>query len=81
MTGTDVAGFVGYVLAAPFTLYPPLFKRMWNDRDLRLLAIQEVGVALIVVAWAARRNVPSVVVNGGYGLGLALAYAYAGRRR
>jgi hypothetical protein len=81
MRGTDVAGLVGYALAAPFTLYPPLFKRMWNDRDLRLLATQELGVALIVLAWAARRNVPAVVVNGGYGVGLALAYARAGRRR
>lgn len=81
MRGTDAAGLVGYLLAAPFTVYPPLFKRMWNRRDLRLLATQEAGVVLIVVAWAARRNTPSVVVNGGYGVGLALAYAWAGRRR
>ena len=80
MRTTDAAGLVGYALAVPFTVYPPLFKRMWHTRDLRLLAVQETGVALIVLAWAARRNVPSVVVNGGYGLGLAIAYARAGRR-
>ncbi len=81
MRATDAAGLVGYALAAPFTLYPPLFKRMWNTRDTRLLAVQELGVLLIVVAWLARRNVPSVVVNGAYGAGLAAAYAWAGRRR
>ena len=81
MRGTDAAGLAGYVLAAPFTLWPPLFKRMWNTRDLRLLAVQETGVALIVLAWAARRETGAVVVNGGYGVGLAVAYALAGRRR
>lgn len=80
MRGTDVAGLVGYVLAAPFTLWPPLFKRMWNQRDLRLLAVHEAGVALVVLAWAARGNTPAVVVNGGYGVGLAVAYVLAGRR-
>ena len=80
MRATDAAGLVGYALAAPFTLYPPLFKRMWHSRDLRLLGLQEAGVALIVLAWAARGNLPSVVVNGGYGLGLLAAYVRAGRR-
>jgi|GEM_PF-3529852 len=80
MRGTDAAGLVGYALAAPFTLYPPLFKRMWNNRDNRLLAAQELGVALIVVAWLGRRTAPGVVVNGAYGVGLAVAYVIAGRR-
>ncbi len=81
MRGTDAAGLVGYVLATPFTVWPPLFKRMWNRRDGRLLAVQELGVVLIVVAWAGRGNGPAVVVNGGYGVGLGVAYALAGRRR
>ena len=81
MRATDWAGLAGYALATPFVVYPPLFKRMWNRRDARLLALQETGVVLIVVGWAGRGNVPSVVVNGGYGLVLAAAYAYAGRRR
>ena len=80
MRGTDWAGLAGYALATPFVVYPPLFKRMWNRRDLRLLAVQELGVVLIVVGWAGRGNVPAAVVNGGYGLVLAAAYAYAGRR-
>ena len=81
MRGTDAAGLVGYALATPFTVWPPLFKRMWNGRDHRLFAVQEVGVGLIVLAWAARDNGPAVLVNGGYGVGLAVAYALAGRRR
>ena len=81
MRATDWAGLAGYALATPFVVYPPLFKRMCNRRDLRLLGAQELGVVLIVAGWAGRGNVPSVVVNGGYGLVLAAAYAYAGRRR
>ncbi len=75
MRATDAAGLVGYALATPFVVYPPLFKRMWNARDLRLLAVQETGVALIVLAWAARGNVPSAVGNGLYGVGLAVWFA------
>ena len=81
MRATDVAGLVGYALATPFTVYPPLFKRMWNARDHRLFAVQEVGVALVVLAWLARGNTGGVVVNAAYGLGLAVAYLLAGRRR
>lgn len=78
MRGTDVAALVGYALATPFVTYLPLFKRMWRG-DLRLLAVHELGVALIVLGWAARGEVPAVVVNAGYGTVLALAYAVAHR--
>ena len=81
MRTADAVALTGYALSGPFVLWMPLFKRMWNERDTRLLAVQELGVALIVVGWAGRGNVPSVVVNGGYGLALAAAYAYAGRSR
>ena len=80
MRATDWAALLGYAVATPFVVYPPLFKRMWNARDTRLLALQEAGVVLVVLGWAGRGNVPSVVVNGAYGLTLAGAYAYAGRR-
>ncbi len=80
MRGTDVAALLGYALATPFVVYLPLFKRMWRG-DLRLLAVQELGVALIVTGWAARGEVPAVVVNGGYGIGLAVAYAVSRRGR
>ena len=77
----DSLALVGYALAGPFTLYPPLFKRMWNRRDHRLFAVQELGVALIVTGWALRGDKGGVVVNGAYGVGLAAAYALkAGRR-
>ena len=77
----DALALTGYALAAPFTLYPPLFKRMWNQRDTRLLAVQELGVALIVTGWALRGDRGGVAVNGAYGVGLAVLYARAGRRR
>jgi hypothetical protein len=77
----DALALTGYVLAGPFTLWPPLFKRMWNQRDSRLFVVQELGVALIVTGWAMRGDKPAVAVNSVYGLGLAAAYAYAGRRR
>ena len=80
MRGTDVAGVAGYVLATPFVVWPPLFKRMWNTRDLRLLGVQELGVALVVVGWAGRERWPTAAVNAAYGVGLAVAYALAGRR-
>ena len=78
MRGTDVAALVGYALATPFVAYPPLFKRMWRG-DLRLLAVHELGVALIVLGWAARGLVPAVVLNAGYGAALVVAYAVAHR--
>ncbi len=80
MRGTDVAGLVGYALAAPFTLWPPLFKRMWHSRDARLLAVHETGVALIVLAWLARRTTGAAVVNGTYGVVLAALWVRARRR-
>ncbi len=79
MTGTDVAGLLGYAVAAPFPLWPPLFKRMWHSPDARLLALHEAGVALVVVGWLGRGAVAPVVVNGGYGLVVALLWARARR--
>jgi hypothetical protein len=76
----DAIALTGYVLATPFTVYPPLFKRMWHG-DLRLLAVQELGVALIVAGWALRGDRGPALVNGAYGVGLAVAYAVAGGRR
>ncbi len=77
----DSLALVGYVLAGPFTLYPPLFKRMWNRRDHRLFAVQETGVALIVTGWALRGDKGGVVVNAAYGVVLAGLYVRAGVRR
>ncbi len=77
----DALALTGYALAAPFTLYPPLFKSMWNGRRHGLFAVQEAGVALIVTGWALRGDKGGVAVNGAYGVGLAAAYLLrAGRR-
>ena len=84
MTSTATANalaLTGYALATPFCVYPPLFKRMWNGRRHDLLAVQEVGVALIVTGWALRGDRGGALVNGVYGVGLAAAYVLAGRRR
>ena len=80
LTANAIA-LTGYVLATPFCVYPPLFKRMWNGRRHDLFAVQELGVALIVAGWAMRGDRTSAAGNAAYGLGLASAYAYAGRRR
>lgn len=77
----NAVALTGYVLATPFTVYPPLFKRMWNRRDLRLLGVQELGVAMIVAGWALRGDRAPAGLNGAYGVVLAVAYALSGRRR
>ena len=79
MRATDAVALAGYALATPFVVWMPLFRRMWRG-DLRLLAVQELGVVLIVVGWAARGEAVAVVLNAGYGTGLAAAYAWAHRR-
>ena len=76
----DAVALAGYALAAPFCLYPPLFKSMWNGRRHGLFAVQEAGVAMIVTGWALRGDKGGVVVNSAYGVGLAAAYLFAGRR-
>lgn len=79
-TTGNVVALTGYALATPFVVWIPLFKRMWNTRDLRLLAVQETGVVLIATGWALRGDVPAAVFNAAYGLVLAGAWVLAGRR-
>lgn len=79
-TVANTVALTGYVLATPFTVYPPLFKRMWRGNH-RLLAVQELGVALIVAGWAMRGDRGPALGNSAYGLGLLGAYAWSGRRR
>ncbi len=80
LTGNALA-LTGYVLATPFVVYPPLFKKMWNGRRHDLFALQETGVALIVAGWALRGDRPAAYGNAAYGVLLAVAYAaWAGRR-
>ena len=76
----DALALTGYAVAAPFCLYPPLFKKMWNGRRHDLFALQEAGVALIVVGWALRGDKGGAIGNGAYGVALAAAYLWkAGR--
>lgn len=76
----DALALTGYAVAAPFCLYPPLFKRMWNGRRHDLFVLQEAGVALIVAGWLLRGDKPAALGNGAYGVALAVAYlAKAGR--
>lgn len=76
----DALALTGYAVAAPFCLYPPLFKKMWNGRRHDLFALQEAGVALIVVGWALRGDRGGAIGNGAYGVALAAAYLWkAGR--
>ena len=80
MIAANAVALTGYALATPFVVYLPLFKRMWNTRDSRLFAVQELGVALITTGWAMRGETAGVVVNGAYGVALAVAWGIAGRR-
>ena len=77
----DALALSGYALATPFCVYPPLFKKMWNGRRHDLFAVQELGVALIVVGWALRGDRGGAIGNGVYGVALAAAYLSRAPRR
>ena len=77
----DALALTGYALAAPFCVYPPLFKKMWNGRRHDLFAVQELGVALIVAGWALRGDKGGAIGNGVYGVALAAAYLTRAPRR
>lgn len=71
----------GYLLAVPFSVFLPGFRRLWRRREPAVLATEEVGAALICLGWGLRRNWPAVLVNATWGLGLAAGYAAEGRKR
>lgn len=77
----DALALTGYALAAPFCVYPPLFKKMWNGRRHDLFAVQELGVVLIVVGWSLRGDKGGAIGNGVYGIALAAAYLALAPRR
>lgn len=76
----DAVALAGYAVATPFVVYLPLFKRMWNTRDTRLLLVQESGVVLIAAGWALRGDKGAAIGNGAYGLALAVGWLASGRR-
>ena len=71
----------GYLLAVPFTAYPPGFLRLWRRREPAVYAAAQLGGLLVVAGWAARRNVAGTAVNVLWVGGLAVAYAVEGRKR
>ena len=81
MTPSTAALVAGYVLAVPFTAYPPGFLRMWRRREPLVLASAQVGALLIAAGWAAKGNAPAAVVNTAWLLGFGTAYAVEGRKR
>ncbi len=79
MTTADIVLLAGYVLAVPFTLFVPGFKRLWNRREPWAYACAQGGAALIVAGWLMKDNVVSAMVNLLWLLGFGAAYAWAGR--
>lgn len=71
----------GYLLAVPFTVYVPGFRRLWKRREPAVFVTAQVGAALITTGWLLKGRTSSAVVNGSWLVGLSVAYALAGRRR
>lgn len=71
---------LGYVLAVPFTVWVPGFQRLWKRREVWVLAVEEVGAALITVGWALRGSTGSAIFNGAWTVGLLVAWLVQGRR-
>ncbi len=81
MSTSTAALVAGYVLAVPLTLNVPGFLRLWRRREPALFVAAQTGAVLITAGWAAKGNVPAVVVNAGWTLGFGAAYAAEGRKR
>ena len=71
----------GYLLAVPVTLFVPGFLRLWRRREPALFAAAQTGAVLLVLGWAAKGDVPAVVVDAGWALGFGAAYVAEGRKR
>lgn len=50
VSAADTALLFGYVLAVPFTLFPPGFLRLWRRREVEVFAVAQAGALLIAVA-------------------------------
>lgn len=81
MTAADTALLFGYVLAVPFTLFPPGFLRLWRRREVEVFVVAQLGALLIAGAWLAKGNAVAVAVNALWFTGLTVAYLLEGRRR
>jgi hypothetical protein len=81
MSVADTALLFGYVLAVPFTLFVPGFRRLWRRREIEVFLVAQVGALLIVLAWLAKGNLVAAGLNALWLVGLSLAYVREGRRR
>ena len=70
----------GYLLAVPFTLWVPGFRRMWKRREPWVFVVAQTGAALITLGWALEGRTASVVVNALWFFGFGAAWLWAGRR-
>ncbi len=71
----------GYVLAVPFTVFTPGFKRLWRKRERWVFATEQTGAVLLAVGYGLKGSPVGALVNGGWAAGLAVAYVAEGRRR
>lgn len=81
MTGSGALLLIGYLLAVPFTLFPPGFLRLWRRREPWVFAVAQVGALLIVIGWALKGGTASALANGAWLAGLTAVYVREGRLR
>lgn len=72
---------LGYLLAVPFTVWVPGFRRLWRRREPLVFLAAQAGAALITVGFALQGNLLGMVLNAGWTVGLAVAYLAEGRKR
>jgi len=72
---------LGYLLAVPFTVWLPGFKRLWRRREPLVFATAQLGAVLLAVGYARKHQPVGVLVNGGWAAGLTVAYVLEGIKR
>lgn len=77
----DTALLFGYVLAVPFTLFPPGFLRLWRRREVEVFVVAQFGGLAIALAWLTKGQLVAFAVNALWVAGLSVAYVLEGLRR
>jgi hypothetical protein len=78
---TDTALLFGYVLAVPFTVFVPGFRRLWRRREAEVFATAQIGAVVIALSWAAKGNAAAAAFNALWFAGLSAAWVLEGRKR